>query len=108
MTDYARSDVYPPEVEAIGDMHGCTNEAHAFGCPCGVGGDAILARCYLCRRRPGGYDEGGMTVTLDGAVRSVCETCWTRGQDEIRIPLDMEEDEDDNREGQPEFNGAFR
>ena len=39
---YARSDVYPPEVEAIGDMRGCTDEGHAFGCPCGVGGDPIL------------------------------------------------------------------
>jgi hypothetical protein len=101
----ARSDVYPPNVEAIGDMHGCTTEGHVFGCPCGVGGDAILARCYLCHRID---DDSGVLVTLDGAVRSICEPCWTK--QDVEIPLDMTEDEDefDNREGQPEFNGAFR
>jgi len=91
MTNYARSDVYPPEIEAIGDMHGCTTEGHAFGCPCGMGGDPILDRCYLCNRR-----EIDRHVTLDGAVQGICDTCWERGQDEIRIPLDYTEDEGDD------------
>lgn len=102
MTDLARSDVYPPEVEALAEMTTCSDETHAHGCPCGMGGEAI-ERCYICRRR-----DGGVNVTLDGAVRLVCDTCWERGQDEVRIPLDYSEDEFDNREGQPEFNGAFR
>lgn len=86
--DYARSDVYPPEVEAIADMSTCSDELHAHGCPCGVGGDAI-ERCYLCRRR-----ENDRNVTLDGAVRGICDTCWERGEEGVLIPLDMTEDDD--------------
>jgi hypothetical protein len=88
MTNYARSDVYPPEVEAIGDMRGCTDETHAHGCPCGVGGD-VIERCYLCDQR-----DSGVLVTIDGAVHSVCDGCWSR--DEVRIPLNYTEDEDDD------------
>ena len=89
MTTYARSDVYSPEVEATGDMHGCTTEGHIFGCPCGVGGDPILARCYLCQMT----EPDGRLVTIDGATRVVCADCWSR--DEVRIPLDMTEFDDE-------------
>ncbi len=57
-------------------------------------------RCYLCRRWT--FDDE-VLVSMAGAVRGVCSVCWERGQDEIEIPLDMTED----REGWPEFNGAF-
>jgi hypothetical protein len=87
MKDYARSDVYPPEVEAIGDMHGCTTEGHIFGCPCGMGGDAILARCFLCEQPDDGFSA--RLVTIEGAVRVVCSDCWAR--DEVRVPLDYTE-----------------
>lgn len=85
-TDYARSDVYPPEVESIADMTTCSDDEHAFGCPCGVGGEAI-ERCYLCRQA-----DSGVLVVIDGATRSVCSDCWSR--DEVRVPLDMTEDDD--------------
>jgi hypothetical protein len=78
----ARSDVYPPNVEAIGDMHGCTTEGHAFGCPCGMGGDPIEARCYICQTA----ERVGMFVEVDGYVRLCCADCWAR--DEVRVPLD--------------------
>ena len=90
MRDYARSDVYSPEVEAIGDMHGCTTEGHIFGCPCGMGGDPIIARCYLCRRPED--DISSVLVTLDGAVRAVCSDCWEK--QDVEIPLDYTEDDD--------------
>jgi hypothetical protein len=64
-------------------MHGCTNPDHAFGCPCGVGGDPISKACYLCGRS----EDIGVLVTIDDYVRLVCDTCWSR--DEVRIPLDM-------------------
>jgi hypothetical protein len=86
--DYARSDIYPPQVEAIRDMRGCTDPEHAFGCPCGVGGDVIEARCFLCRTP----DETGLLVTIEGAIRLVCPDCWSR--DEVRVPLDLTEDDE--------------
>lgn len=65
---------------------------------------SVLDRCHWCRRR-----EVDRNVSLsDGRIVGCCDTCWERGQDEVRIPLDYTEDEFDNREGQPEFNGAFR
>lgn len=82
MTDYARSDVYPPEIEAIADMRGCTDEDHAFGCPCGVGGDPIPASCWVCGRR----ERWGLFVEVAGDVVLVDADCWSR--DEVRLPLD--------------------
>jgi hypothetical protein len=49
-------------------------------------------RCYWCRRR-----EPDVNVSLeDGRIVGCCDTCWERGRDEIRIPLDMTEDEGDD------------
>jgi hypothetical protein len=49
-------------------------------------------RCYWCRRR-----EPDANVSLeDGRIVGCCDTCWERGQDEVRIPLDMTEDEGDD------------
>lgn len=63
----------------------------------------IRDRCHWCRSL-----DAEVNVSLtDGRIVGCCDTCWQRGQDEVRIPLDMSEDEFDNREGQPEFNGAF-
>jgi hypothetical protein len=87
MKDYARSDVYPPEVEAIGDMAGCTNDEHAFGCPCGMGGEVIERCCWVCRQPDDGFSA--RLVTIEGAVRVVCSDCWAR--DEVRVPLDYTE-----------------
>lgn len=48
-------------------------------------------RCWICKRR-----ESDVNVSLaDGRIVGVCPTCWERGQDDVRIPLDMEEDDDD-------------
>lgn len=58
-------------------------------------------RCYLCRRQTFGDD---VLVTMDGAVRGVCSVCWEKRDEGVDIPLDYTEDD---REGQPEFNGAF-
>ena len=92
MKDYARSDVYPPEVEAMGEMRGCTDEDHAFGCPCRVGGDPILARCYWCRRR----DVDRNVSLSDGTIIGCCDTCWERGEEAVLMPLDYTEDDDDD------------
>jgi hypothetical protein len=60
-------------------------------------------RCYWCHRDD---DGSGVLVTIDGIVRGVCGPCWDKVSPDI--PLDYSEDEFENREGQPEFNGAFR
>ncbi len=61
-----------------------------------------VTRCYLCRRLCLGSE---VLVTMDHAVRAVCSVCWEKA--DVEIPLDYGEDEFENREGQPEFNGAF-
>lgn len=47
-----------------------------------------VERCFLCRRPD---DYAGVLVTLDGAVRLVCDRCV----DEVRIPLDMTDEGDE-------------
>ena len=48
-------------------------------------------RCWLCRRWTFG-DE--LIVSMDGAIRGICSVCFERGEEGIRIPLDMTEDDD--------------
>lgn len=63
-----------------------------------------LCACWLCHRAD---DGGGVLVDVDGAVRWMCSFCEDKTSPDL--PLDMTEDEEfENREGQPEFNGAFR
>lgn len=91
-TDYARSDVYPPEVEAITDEGACRFETHALGCPCGMGGEPLIRnRCHWCGRDADFY--GYVNVSLaDGRVVRCCDVCWERGDEGIDLPLDMTED----------------
>ena len=46
--------------------------------------------CWICKRR-----EADRNVVLsDRRIVSVCDTCWQRGEDDVRIPLDYEDDDD--------------
>ena len=99
MKDYARSDVYPPEVEAMGEMRGCTDEDHAFGCPCRVGGDPILEWTSGTTgvRDPRRRRDVDRNVSLsDGTIIGCCDTCWERGEEAVLMPLDYTEDDDDD------------
>ena len=46
-----------------------------------------VERCCLCRRT----DVSFVSVDMEGAVRSVCDTCWGRVGEGIEMPLDYSE-----------------
>lgn len=92
-------------------LEGCDR----MNCTAIVGGDHVPTceveanRCGICGRdtSDGLYIN---TSKADGSVERICDICIEKGDDGIDIPLDYTEDEDEswtNREGQPEFNGAF-
>jgi ribosome-binding protein aMBF1 (putative translation factor) len=60
--------------------------------------------CAICKRDT---DSTSVNVDIAGTIVTVCDTCWSRRDEDIELPLDMTEDEP-NLEGMPEFNGAFR
>lgn len=57
----------------------------------------VKTTCPLCDRR-----EGDVPALMEGVLVYVCETCWNR------IDEPDEDEPEFDREGQPEFNGAFR
>ena len=58
-------------------------------------------RCYWCDRDTS--DGAYVNVSTDRGVIRCCDICWEKGDEGVDIPLDYTED----REGQPEFNGAL-
>lgn len=61
--------------------------------------------CWFCRRAVRSDDIESRTVTLpDGSEGVLCGPCIDKADVGPDVPLDMTDD----REGQPEFNGAFR
>jgi hypothetical protein len=66
-----------------------------------------LTRCAICRRSIVDVDDWRFVTLPDGGTGCICERCIEHG--DIDTPLTYEEDDEmeTNREGMPEFNGAF-
>jgi len=64
-----------------------------------------MSRCHWCTRDTSEGDYVNVSLA-DGRIVRCCSVCWSR--QDVEIPLDYTVDEFQNREGLPEFNGAFR
>lgn len=70
-----------------------------------------MSFCFWCRQAVRHDDDEARRVITDQGEEWVCGKCWLRA--DAPVPLDYmtfeeQEGDDDDREGQPEFNGAFR
>jgi hypothetical protein len=84
----------------------CVDETHVDGCPCQAGGEPMY-RCFICGRDTSDGDYVNIARN-DGSVARCCNNCYEKRDEEyLTTGLDYTEDEP-NREGMPEFNGAFR
>jgi hypothetical protein len=59
--------------------------------------------CWFCRRAVDLRGEWYMVTTPEGGDGLICGSCWEKADEGPDVPLSYEDD----REGQPEFNGAF-